>query len=185
MRYALDRPMVSDPGTSMEDSTGTSHILSTILTRATKKSTHQFAAEVLARPLGISLERWPRDPQGIYFGGNEMRLTPRDMWKFGELYRNHGEWEGRQIVPAEWIRTSWQPRTVSRFNGHHYGFGWWIRSSGGHEVYFAWGYGGQYIFIVPELELVMVTTSDASTARSGDHLRAVHLLLDDAVRWAE
>ena len=114
-----------------------------------------------------------------------MRLTPREMWKFGELYRNNGRWEDRQIVPAEWIRTSWQPRTVSRFNGHRYGFGWWIRRSGGRDVYFAWGYGGQYVFIVPERELVVVATSDAVSPRSGPHLRQVHALLDDAVRWAE
>jgi CubicO group peptidase (beta-lactamase class C family) len=79
VRYALDRPMVSDPGTSMEYSTGTSHILSAILTRATKRSTRVYANEVLGKPLGFTFANWTRDPQGIYFGGNEMSMTPRQM----------------------------------------------------------------------------------------------------------
>ncbi len=77
VRHALSRPMVSDPGTSMEYSTGTSHILSAILTKAAAKSTHQFAVETLMKPIGITLARWTRDPQGIYLGGNEMLMTPR------------------------------------------------------------------------------------------------------------
>ena len=94
--YALARQMVSDPGTSMEYSTGTSHILSAILTRASRRSTHQFATEVLAQPLGITLARWTRDPQGIYFGGNEMLMTPRQMIAFGELYLHRGRARGRE-----------------------------------------------------------------------------------------
>ena len=160
VRYALDRPMVSDPGTSMEYSTGTSHILSTILTRATKKSTHQFAAEVLARPLGISLERWPRDPQGIYFGGNEMLMTPRQMITFGELWLNRGRANGQQVVPAHWVDTSCVPRTRSRWDSdREYGYGWWVQDFDGHEACFAWGYGGQYIMVFRELEVVVVATS--------------------------
>jgi CubicO group peptidase (beta-lactamase class C family) len=75
LAYALNRPMVSDPGTSMEYSTGTSHILSAVLTRATGQSTRQFANEVLGRPLGFTFANWLRDPQGIYFGGNESSST--------------------------------------------------------------------------------------------------------------
>jgi CubicO group peptidase (beta-lactamase class C family) len=127
----------------------------------------------------IELAAWTRDPQGVYFAGNEMRLRPRDLLAFGELYRNGGRHDGRQIVPEEWIRGSWVRRTTSPFNGHGYGLGWWMRRAGGYDVYFAWGYGGQYIFIVPELELTVVATSDAVSAREGDHNRALHRLLDD------
>src|SRR5690606_20878602 len=86
VRDALRRPLVVPPGTRMEYSTGTSHLLSALLTRVTKKSTWAFAQETLAKPLGFSLPRWPQDPQGIYFGGNDMLLTPRQMVAFGELY---------------------------------------------------------------------------------------------------
>jgi CubicO group peptidase (beta-lactamase class C family) len=163
VRFALERPMVSDPGTSMEYSTGTSHLLSAILTRASGKTTHQFATDVLARPLGITLARWPRDPQGIYFGGNEMLMTPRQMIAFGELWLNRGRTNAVQVVPADWVDTSCRPRTRSRWDSdREYGYGWWSQSFNGHLACFAWGFGGQYIFVFRELDLVIVVTS-AST----------------------
>lgn len=185
VRYAITRPMADAPGGRMQYSTGSTHLLSYILTRSTESSTYAYAREKLAEPLGLDLRPWTTDPQGIYFGGNEMWLTPRDMLTFGEMYRNGGVHQGAQVVPREWIETSWIPRTVSRFNTHRYGYGWWIRWSGSHPVYFAWGYGGQYIFIVPDLELVMVTTSDPVSPREGAHNRAVHALLDRVVLAAE
>ena len=185
VRYAVTRPMVDVPGGRMQYSTGTSHLLSYILTRSTGTSTASYAREKLAVPLGISIPAWTTDPQGIAFGGNEMRMTPRDMLTFGEMYRSGGVHEGKQVVPREWIETSWTERTRSRFNTHRYGYGWWIRESGGHRVNFAWGYGGQYIFIVPDLELVMVTTSNPDLPREGDHNDALHDLLDEVVRAAE
>jgi CubicO group peptidase (beta-lactamase class C family) len=165
VRYALDRPMVSDPGTSMEYSTGTSHILSAILTKASRKSTHQFATEVLAKPLAISLSRWPRDPQGIYFGGNEMLMTPRQMIAFGELYLNRGRVGQRQVVPAAWVDTSCVPRTRSRWDpDREYGYGWWIQDIGGHRACFAWGFGGQYIFVFRDVDLVVAVTSSTTVS---------------------
>ena len=165
VRFALERPMVSDPGTSMEYSTGTSHLLSAILTKASGRSTHQFAADVLARPLGITLARWPRDPQGIYFGGNEMLMTPRQMIAFGEMWRNAGRARGVQIVPAAWVETSCQPRTRSRWDAdREYGYGWWSQTFNGHRACFAWGFGGQYIFVFRELDLVVAVTSATSVS---------------------
>jgi CubicO group peptidase (beta-lactamase class C family) len=167
VRYALDRSMVSEPGTSMEYSTGTSHILSAILTKASKTSTHQFAAQALAKPLGFTLARWPRDPQGIYFGGNEMLMTPRQMIAFGELWRNRGRVGGRQVVPEAWVETSCVPRTRSRWDpDREYGYGWWIQEIGGRRACFAWGFGGQYIFVFRDLQLVVAVTS--STAMSDE-----------------
>jgi CubicO group peptidase (beta-lactamase class C family) len=161
VRYALDRPMVSDPGTSMEYSTGTSHILSAILTRATKRTTRQYANEVLGKPLGFTFASWTRDPQGIYFGGNEMAMTPRQMVAYGELYRNRGRANGRQVVSAEWVDESCKPVTRSRYDRtREYGMGWWIQDVGGHRACFAWGYGGQYIMVFRELDLVVVVTSN-------------------------
>lgn len=181
VRYVLNQPMVDEPGGRMLYSTGSSHLLSAILTRATGRSTLQYAREKLAQPLGIDIPAWTADPQGIYFGGNEMSMTPRDMLAFGEMYRNAGSHEGVSIVPEGWVETSWRPRTVSPYNGYRYGYGWWSRRAGDREVYFAWGYGGQFIFIVPDLELTVVTTSDPNAPRAGRHLRAVHGLLDDFI----
>lgn len=178
VRYALQRPFVGEPGGRMLYSTGNTHVLSAILTRATGSTTLGYARAKLARPLGIELAGWTRDPQGVYFGGNEMRFRPRDLFLFGELYRNRGRHQGRQIVPEDWIRNSWVQRTSSRYNGHGYGLGWWVRRSNGYDVYFAWGYGGQYVFIVPDLELTVVTTSDALSRRRG-HNRSIHRIVDD------
>jgi len=158
--HILSRPFVASPGTEMVYSTGNTHLLSAILTKATGKSTWEFAQETLAAPLGFQLPRWPRDPQGIYFGGNDMLLTPRQMLAFGELYLLRGQHDGRQVIPADWVRASLVPRVRSRREaGRYYGYGWWIRSMAGYQAPYAWGFGGQYIFLVPELDLVVVSTS--------------------------
>ena len=111
--FALARPMVASPGTGMQYSTGTSHVLSAILTKATGRSTHAYAQQALATPLGFTLARWPRDAQGIYFGGNEMLLTPAQMVAVGELWRNRGRVGARQVVPEPWVDASCRPRTRS------------------------------------------------------------------------
>lgn len=161
VRYVLAQDMLEPPGTRMEYSTGSTHLLSAILTRATKKTTWQFAQETLAKPLGFSLAQWLRDPQGVYFGGNEMQMTPAQMLAFGELYRNHGRHNGATILPDAWVEASFVRRTESRNDDRGYGYGWWSRSVGGYDANFAWGYGGQYIFVIPDLDLTVVTTSSA------------------------
>ena len=163
VRNALDRPIVSEPGTEMEYSTGTSHLLSAILTKTTKMTTWQFAQTALMRPIGVTLAQWTRDPQGIFMGGNEMLMTPRQMVAFGELYLNEGRHNGKRIVPASWVQTSCEPRTSSRWDSDRgYGYGWWMRDLGSRQTCFAWGFGGQYIFVFRDLGLVIVATSSTA-----------------------
>jgi CubicO group peptidase (beta-lactamase class C family) len=162
VQHALRRPLISEPGTAMQYSTGNTHLLSAILTSATRSSTWRFANDTLGKPLGFSFPQWPQDPQGIYFGGNDMLMTPRQMLAFGELYRNRGRAGSTQVVPASWVDQSLVPRGRSPISGSEYGYGWWIREMGGQRAYYAWGFGGQYIFVVPSRDLVVVTTS-AST----------------------
>jgi CubicO group peptidase (beta-lactamase class C family) len=183
VRFVLRRPLIDEPGTRVEYSTGSSHLLSAILTKATKMSTWQFAQEQLAKPLGFSLAKWTADPQGIYFGGNEMSMTPRQMIAFGELYRNDGKVGDRQVIEKSWIDRTRVPRGRSRWGSdREYGYGFWIRELGGHDSYYAWGYGGQFIFIVPAKDLVIVTTSrsDASRERR-DHLDSIYALAENLV----
>lgn len=191
--YALARPMLAPPGESMDYSTGNTHLLSAILTKATGKSTLRFANEVLARPLGFSLAPWPTDPQGIYFGGNEMLMTPRQLLAFGELYLNGGRTRGTQIVPEAWVRRSCEGRarelpswarglgpggTPDPLRDRRYGYAWWVDDLGGHETCFAWGYGGQYVFLVPSLQVVIVTTSSPNVSEERrDHRRQLVDLL--------
>jgi CubicO group peptidase (beta-lactamase class C family) len=178
VRAALTRPIVADRGGPMIYSTGNTHLLSAVLTKATGMSTWAYARRKLGVPLGIEIPPWPRDPQGIYFGGNDMRLTPRAMLAIGELYRNRGRVGRRQVVPAWWVDSSFVVRAYSPFNGHGYGWGWWSRDAGEYRVHFAWGYGGQFIFIVPALRATVVMTSDAESRREWGHLDALHELLD-------
>ncbi len=183
VRFVLRRPMIDRPGTRVEYSTGSSHLLSAILTKAAKMSTWQFAQEQLAKPLGFSLARWTQDPQGIYFGGNEMLMTPRQMVRFGELYLDNGMAGDRQILSSDWIERTQISRGRSRWGSdREYGYGFWIRKFGDHDSYYAWGYGGQFIFIIPRLDLVIVTTSRADvTTERREHLDGIYRLVSRAL----
>lgn len=177
VRNALARPLRCPPGTCWGYSTGNTHLISAALTQATGKSTLAFAREVFFAPLGIELQPWDRDPQGIYLGGNNMRLRPRELLAIGQLYLDRGRHEGRQVVPEEWIDASWRPRAVSPWNRNDYGYLWWSREAAGERVYFAWGYGGQFLFVIPRLEAAVVVTSTLDTRRERGHNRDVHRLL--------
>ena len=182
VQYALRRPLFATPGTVMQYSTGNSHLLSAILSTATRSSTWRFANDQLGKPLGFALARWPQDPQGVYFGGNDMLMTPRQMLAFGELYLNRGRLGGVQIVPESWVEQSFVPRGRSPISGNEYGYGWWIREVGGHRAYYAWGFGGQYVFVVPTLDLVVVTTSASTVAEDRrSHRRDVFDLVEQLI----
>lgn len=170
VRFALAQPFDDEPGGRMLYSTASTHLLSAILTKVGGKSTLALAREWLGPVEGFRIGAWERDPQGIYLGGNQMAMSARSLLAFGELYRNRGRTEdGQQIVPADWVDLSWQPRTASRFTGDGYGYGWFMRRIGGDDVYYAWGYGGQMLYVVPSLRLTVVMTSDESgpSARNG------------------
>lgn len=179
--YALSRAFESDPGGPMLYSTGSTHLLSAMLTRASGRSTHALAREWLAEPLGVSIPDWPTDPQGIRFGGNEMRMSPRALARFGELYRLDGVVGGRRILPQGWVRESWTPRTVSPWSGQRYGYGWFIAEMRGHPVRYGWGYGGQMVYVVPDLRLTAVMTSDPGGARDREHITALNALVADGI----
>ena len=182
VRDALSRPFVDEPGGRMLYSTGNSHLLSAILTEASERSTLELARDWLAEPLGITVPPWTRDPQGIYLGGNNMALSPRALLRFGEMYRNGGVHGGKRVLPESWIRASWVPRTESPYNGHGYGYGWFITEMSDRPVYYGWGYGGQMLYVAPTLGLTVVITSDPDgpSGRSG-YVRELHALVRDGV----
>jgi len=180
---ALAQPFEDDPGGGMIYSTGSSHLLSAILTRKTGRSTRSLATEWLGPLEGFRIAAWDRDPQGIHVGGNLMAMSPRSLMAFGELYRNGGMTPaGERLISKAWIDTSWQPRTNSRYTGDAYGYGWFSRPIGGEQVRYGWGYGGQMLYIVPRLELTVVMTSDetSNSARTG-HRDSLHALLAEII----
>ena len=170
VRSALAQPFVDEPGGRMLYSTGSTHLLSAILTRQSGRSTRELARAWLEPLDHFAIGGWERDPQGIYLGGNQMAMSARSLLAFGELYRNGGRTaDGKQLISPEWIALSWLRRTNSRFSGDGYGYGWFLRNIGGHDVRYAWGYGGQMLYVVPELNLTVVMTSEDEnpSARSG------------------
>jgi len=178
VRSALAQPFADEPGGAMLYSTGSTHLLSAILTRVGKASTLELARQWLGSVEDFAIAAWTRDPQGVYLGGNEMAMTPRALLAFGELYRNGGRApDGRQVVPQDWVRQSWTPRTQSRFTGDDYGYGWFLRDIDGTEVRYAWGYGGQMLYVAPSRRLTVVMTSDETqpSARTM-HRDALHRL---------
>jgi CubicO group peptidase (beta-lactamase class C family) len=183
VEYVLRRPMAADPGEDMEYSTGNTHLLSAILTKAAKQSTWAFAQQQLGTPLGFTVTRWPRDPQGIYFGGNDMLLSPGQMLSIGQLYLDRGRAGSRQVVPSAWVEASCVGLGRSRFNPDQtYGYGWWSRDFAGRQGCFAWGYGGQYIIVFRDSNLVVVTTSSTEVGdERRDHRRQIFDLIERLV----
>ena len=112
-----------------------------------------------------------------------MELTPRQMLAFGELYLNKGRYKDKQVISEEWVNKSIQAKVASpRGQGRHYGYGWWIRDTAGYETPYAWGYGGQFILLVPEEKLVVVVTSNSNPGNNRRyHTRAAYRLVEDAV----
>jgi CubicO group peptidase (beta-lactamase class C family) len=168
---ALDRPMVDTPGGQMIYSTGTSHLVAVILEKATDQPLRAFAQKHLFDPLGEQIGAWQKDPEGYHFGGNNLAITPRALLKFGQLYLRGGavveDGQRVQVIPPDWIGASWNLRVLSSFRNFRYGYFWWMEEFGSERTYFAWGYGGQMLFVVPSLDLVTVMTSSLSGSSRG------------------
>ena len=103
------------------------------------------------------------------------------MAAFGELYRLGGVVDGQRVLSEDWIEQSWTPRTVSPWSGEQYGYGWFISEAGGYPVRYAWGYGGQMIYVLPDLGLTVVMTSNANAERGSTHISELHELLEEGI----
>jgi len=160
--YILALPIEAEPGTKFNYSTGNTHLLCAALQQATGMTLDEFGREYLFEPVGMDSARCNADPQGISDGGNGIWMTPQDMARFGQLFLQEGVWEGEQIVPAQWVADSTSLQFRRSSGSANYGYQWWVWTFGTqrYPAYFAQGHGGQYIFVVPELELVVAFTSN-------------------------
>ena len=163
--YILDKPLVAAPGTRYNYNSGAVHLLGVVLEQATGMRLPELADELLFSRIGISRSRWEPFPDGFHNGGAGLDLRPRDLARFGQLYLQKGASAGRPIVPEEWVARSSVVRFDWRFSsgrlaGISYGFLWWVVPGVPGPLYFAWGFGGQYVVVVPELYLVIVTTNN-------------------------
>lgn len=166
IKKTIEYPLAHSPGTQMNYNTFQTHLLSVLVAKATHKNAKDYATEVLFKPMKIDLDGWEKDPQGNYFGGNSMRFTLREMYLFGKLYHNGGKLYNTQIVPKKWIdkslsiTTNFNQLYIGAFKNYNYGYLWWLGEINTQKMYLAYGYGGQFVVVFPDLDLIIVTTTN-------------------------
>jgi CubicO group peptidase (beta-lactamase class C family) len=186
---SIGQPMAKEPGEEFNYNNSDAHLLSAVLTKTTGQSALAYAHENLFGPLGIdsdpdaSIEAdpanfrrfeqagfvWADDAQGNSVGAFGLKLTARDMAKIGYLYLQDGRWEGRQIMPRGYVRASTREQVQTYYSPAGgpeggpagYGYLWWMREVRGYRAFYAAGSGGQLIYVIPELDLVVVIVSEA------------------------
>ena len=179
VELTLGLPVTGIPGQTYVYNTGGSHVLGVSVAAVAGKPLEEYAADVLFGPLGIAPGSWQRSPQGEVSAGSGLELTPRDMAKLGFLYLHGGAWDGAAIVEPEYAAaaTTWQSAGDATGAWAGYGYQWWITAtSAGYPAYFALGYGGQHIFVVPALDLVVVAAIARRLDRS--ELRTPRFLIE-------
>jgi CubicO group peptidase (beta-lactamase class C family) len=154
-QMVLDTPMAAEPGGAFNYCSGCSHILSAVVQQAAGMPVLDFAQRYLFGPLGITDFTWDVDPQAIAVGGWGLHMTTRDMAKIGLLYLHEGQWDGQQVVPAEWVQAA--TRAHVDLPDLDYGYQWWIYPA--RNAFVAQGRGGQTIFVAPEDDLVVTATA--------------------------
>ena len=165
VQFVLDKPMATQPGTVWAYNGGYSQIFSAMVTDKTGMTTLEFAKKYLFNPLGITELTWRRDRQGIYDAGGGLMLTPRDMAKYGYLILNKGVWEGKPIIPADFVAESVKTQTTFNANSGYGYESWWTIPQEGY--YYAAGIRGQRIYIMEKQDMVVVTTANTNLSEEG------------------
>ncbi len=181
----LGAPLRSVPGAEYTYNNGAVHLLSAVVREAAGASLGSVAAQRLFSPLGIDRYEWPSDPEGYEIPSGHLLMTPRDMAKLGLLFLRKGEWEGAQLIDAAYVDAATARQAPGRPlpEGVGYGFLWWVDDLARPPAFFAGGHGGQYIYVVPALDLVVVTTADAY-AGPRPFGRALRILIESYIARA-
>jgi CubicO group peptidase (beta-lactamase class C family) len=167
--YLLFRPLANAPGTTFTYNSAAVHMLGVGLSVATGVTEQSYALSNLLGPLGISAVAWETDDRGYNNGAAGIQLRTRDLAKIGQLVLQNGRTATQQIVPADWLNKSLAVHEAIEnqygdVNGLNYGYLWWLTD----KVWLAWGFRGQYIYIVPDQQLVVVATSALDAPESSD-----------------
>jgi CubicO group peptidase (beta-lactamase class C family) len=164
VRYLLARPLVASPGTQFTYNSAAVHLLSVALARAVGESLEGFALRSLFQPLGITRARWEVLTDGNPNGGSGIKLRPRDLAKLGALWLAGGSTGPTRVFDASYrdaaVRQAFGGWTRGVLRPYGYGYLWWVTPTPKGEAFFAWGYGGQFVFVVPAQELVAVVTTE-------------------------
>ena len=174
IKGTFDLPLLFDPGQKFSYNSLETHLLSVILTKVSGLTALQYSESYLTGPMGIEIDEWTGDPMGYSTGGYNIYMKPRNMAVLGYLYLKNGRINNTRIVPKEWIEasltrtwtsngTAWGPLT-----DYNYGYLWWLGKMNGYDLFMAMGMGGQYIIVFPDLDLIVVTTSNKDISWDND-----------------
>ena len=169
-RYTLQQEITSTPGGVFSYFTGLPVTSHTILENVTGMSVDDFSMQYLFEPLGAAEFTWSHSPSGEALSGH---MLTRNMAKFGQLFLNQGQWLGHQIISADWIEESIteQVKFPNEYDGG-YGYWWWLNKTtiGEYAYYAALGANGQFIFVIPTLDMVVVFTGNKDSDNPFDLL---------------
>ncbi len=145
------------------------NLLTSVLKKSTNMTTKEFSDKYLFGPLGIKNYHWFHDSNYNYIGGHTLFIRPRDLARIGQMILDGGSYDGQQIVSKKWLDKSFTP-FVSNFTitddgktALDYGYLWWLGEYGGYNYQFGWGFGGQFLFMVPKANTLVVTTAYPDT----------------------
>ena len=166
--FVLKKDLENEPGENYNYNSGATHLLSVIISKTTGKTTLEFANEVLFQPLNTNLVDWQKRNKGYYDGsGLGLKMKPIDLMKIGQLLESNGSWEGKQLVSKEWIQKLFDESEKSSakwgLRNSKHGFCWYISEFKGNRIDYGMGYGGQFIIMIPNKELIIVTTHNHDT----------------------
>jgi CubicO group peptidase (beta-lactamase class C family) len=167
--YLLGRQLANAPGSAFTYNSAAVHLLGVGLSVATNEIEQDYAREHLLQPLGIDTVAWETDDRGYNNGGAGIQLRTRDLAKIGQLVLQNGRTASQQIVPSDWLNKSLAVHETindqyGNVAGLNYGYLWWLTD----KFWLAWGFRGQYIYIVPGQQLVVIATSALDAPESSD-----------------
>lgn len=165
LNYALTRPMAAKPFTEFKYNSGSPMIIAAIIQKATGMTLEAFTEKYLFKPLGIKTYSWQKDSKNFPHAGGGLLLKPADMITIGELVLFKGKWGNTAIISSEWIEKISKPYFFTTLRNYYYGYYWWIHegkinTGKSTRIISAQGAGGQYMYIIPEYNLVVGFTED-------------------------
>ncbi|MFC5046086.1 serine hydrolase domain-containing protein [Aquimarina hainanensis] len=166
--FVLDKDLEYEPGKNYNYNSGATHLLSVIISKTTGKTALEFGNKVLFHPLDINLINWQKRNKGYYDGsGLGLKMKPIDLIKIGQLLEKNGIWNGKQIISKKWIQKLFDENEKSKtkwgLRNSKHGFCWYHSEFRGNKVDYGMGYGGQFIIMIPDMELIIVTTHNHDT----------------------
>jgi CubicO group peptidase (beta-lactamase class C family) len=171
----VDFTLTSDPGTEFGYSNLTAHLAGVVVAKVCGARLEDLVEVYILNPIGGEASAWSRDPSGYNYGSGALALTARDAARFGLLYLRGGEYQGMQIIPRDWVKSSLARYSTGIYGDGlaglrdlGYGYFWWSATAGEHDFNYAWGHGGNLIVLVPDQKMVIVTTADNLVGVPGD-----------------